>query len=502
MIKLKNSGIPIYLQIYNAIRDDINNGVLVYGNRLEPERKLAKRLNINRSTVNHAYQKLYDDGFIVARQGSAHTVAKVSNILSADSLIKAKITTPLLYLERNNNLRNDNIYDAVVANRDRKNGYYFTGVVIPEELYPTEFIGKTIQALLEEEGARLYGYCAPQGLPELRTNISHYLQKKQIDVPPNKILIGHEIMQMLDYVLQIYIKPGDTIIASEPIFPHTYQLFKINHANVVTIPMDNDGMRIDLLERELQRNKPKLIYVMPTFHNPTNITMSPERQMHLLKLAYAYGVPIVEHAFLEDLQHAGRKIFPLKSLDINDFVIHISVFNQSYVQGIPISFVVASQRTIDAMTGLVQLTILQMSTLDQYIFSRCLSSGNYDAQVEKVSRVYKVKQEIMYEELDKCAVLGLTYHKNYGGGMVWCMLPDYVDSKKLLQDAQRANLYYHPGELFYPNSREGRRYLRLSFLYPSEVKIREGIGILADLIQLQRENCRMINAANTDISNK
>lgn len=487
MIELKPSGIPIYLQIYTALRTDIERGVLPPGHHLEPERRLAQELNINRATVTRAYQKLAQDGFILSRKGSFHMVSpRWEPQLTSPDMDRLYVKTPLSYLEHNHHLSNDNIYNKVVSCQQDENSYYFTGVVIPEELYPTRQLKDIVCQLLEEKGPALFGYCSSQGLLELRENISLYLKSKNVDVPPGKIIVGTEIMQMMDWVLQVYIQPGDCIVASEPIFPHTLQLFQMHHAQVITIPMDKDGMRMDRLESALASRKVKLIYEFPTFHNPTNRTMSPARREELLRLAHRYGVPIVEHGFLEDIQYGHPPVPPLKSMDANDFVIYIATFNQTLIQGVPIGFVAANRRTIDALTAIVQLTALQMSTLDQYIVSRALESGLYQAQVDKVRQVYARKQQIMYEELDRCAELGLTYLKHYGGGMVWCMLPDYVDSKRLLQEAKQARIYYHPGELFFPNSREGRRFIRLSFFYPTEDEIRTGIRKLADLIRAQR----------------
>ena len=260
MIKLQNSGIPVYLQIYNFIRDDIEAGRLVEGNRLDSERTLAKKLNINRATVGHAYKKLEDDGFLLARRGSGYVVTHqhLQTALNVDiGSHGVRFSSPLAYIKHNNGLEfDDGLWRRSVIKREVSSSYYFVGTMTPAELCPVELLNRTIRALIDEKGAALYDYCSSQGLQSLREEICKHLQKKRINVTPSQIIIGNEVMQLVDFLLNIYVNPGDLIITEEPIFIHVYQLFKLHGAEVKLIPMDDKGMRTDLLERELERPGP------------------------------------------------------------------------------------------------------------------------------------------------------------------------------------------------------------------------------------------------------
>lgn len=490
MIKLQNSGIPIYLQIYNSIRDDIQAGRLAVGNRLKPERILASELGVNRGTVSHAYQKLHDEGYLVSRQGSAHYVQKRPLHTDLNLVLDCHeigIRSPLTYIEHNDGLSSDDgVYTRAVSRREMPNSYYFMGLMTPRELYPTKLISETVLKLLAEKESSLYDYCNPQGLLSLRSEICRHIQKKRIDVKPSQVVIGSEIMQLADYLLHIYIKPGDIIVTEEPVFAHIYQLFNLHHAKVITIPMDDDGIRTDLLEKELKKHKAKLLYVTPDMHNPTNISMSLARRLELLNLAYKYEVSVIEQTFCDELGVETNMSPPLKALDTEDFVIYLGSFNASFTQSMPISYVTANTRTISAIVKMVQLTVYQMDTFSQTILAECLKNGTYDRHLVHVKAVYQEKQNTMYHELDKCRDLGLTYIKGKGGGVVWCKLPEYVNSQKLFRRAEEEQIYFHPGQLFYPNSRQGKRYIRLSFLYPTIHEIQEGIAKLADIIREQK----------------
>lgn len=490
MITLRNSGVPVYLQIYNAIRDDIKAGRLVEGNRLESERVLAQRLGINRATVGHAYKKLEDEGFLISKRGSGYVVTHQYLQAALNIPVHDRdfhLNSPLTYVEHNNGLEfDDGLWQRSVDKRGVPKSYYFVGTMTPEELCPVEIINEAIVSLIQQKGAALYDYCSSQGLRYLRTEISKYLQKKRINATPGQIVIANEVMQLIDFLLDIYIKPGDVIITEEPIFAHVYQLFKLHHTKVVLIPMDEEGIRTDLLERELEKSKPKLLCVTPSSHNPTNITMSLCRRLQLMSLARKYGIPVIEWSFCGDLEADNIDLPSLKAIDTDGFVIYINSFNPSFAQSIPISYAVANTRVISAIVKMIQMTVFQMNTFSQYILATCLNNGSYERHLAHVRSVYQEKANAVYQALGPLKELGVLFTVQPGGSTVWCKLPDFVNSKKLYQRAHEENLYYHPGDLFYPNSRQGKRYIRLSYLYPSLSEIKEGITKLADIIEEQR----------------
>ncbi len=490
MITIQKSGIPIYLQIYNAICDDIKEGRLTVGSHLEAERILAKKLGVNRNTVRRAYQKLHDEGYLITRQGSAHYIQAGNlhtNLNISPDDCDIEYISPLVYVEHNDGLSfDDGIYGRAVGRRQMPNSYYFMGIMTPPDLYPTQLINQTLTELIASKGAELYDYCSSKGLPLLRSEICRHLEKKRIDVPPGQVVIGNEVIQLADYLLHIYIKPGDIIITEEPVFTHIHQIFKLHQAKVITIPMDEYGIRTDLLHKELKKHKPKLLYLTPDMHNPTNISMSLSRRLELLNLARQYEVPVIEQTFCDDLGLDAASIPPLKALDTDNFVIYIGSFNNSFTQSMPISYVVANPRTTSALVKMIQMTVYQIDTFSQHILAECLKNGTYNQHLAKVKQAYQQKQAIMYQQLDKYSNLGLSYIKGQGGGVVWCKLPAYVNAKKLLLRAQEERIFFHPGTLFFPDSKQGKRHIRLSFLYPSLSEIVEGIDKLAAIIKEQK----------------
>jgi len=479
----KNLNVPIYMQIYESIVNYINDGLLLPCSKLEAERRLAKQLGVNRSTVTKAYKELKMDGYIDSRQGSTYQVVYRMPEFSDGVYFDNKKSSPLSYMEHNIYLRHDIVYDTSIQVVENQNMIQFGAALVSNKNIPVNEINEVIGKLTSEPNHRLYSYCKSQGLLALRKTIAKHLESKRIDTTPNKILIASEAMQLLNYILYILVRPGDCVIVGEPIFPDTYQLFAINRIRIVTIPVDEGGICTDQLEKLVKENNAKMIYTMPSFHNPTNVTMSIERRKHLLEIAYKYSIPIIEDAFNEELQYKTKPILPLKAMDVNDYVIYIGLFNQSLAQGIPVSFVATNERTIKAMIKLVELTIIQGSTFNQYIVNEFLANGMYERCLRKNKEIYARKQQLMYSELEKGRELGIKYLKNIGGSFVWCKLPEDVDSRKVYRMAISEGIYYYPGSMFYLNKRKGSQYMRLSFIYPSEEKIVYGIEKLLKIVK-------------------
>jgi len=256
------------------------------------------------------------------------------------------------------------------------------------------------------------------------------------------------------------------------------------------VPIDKDGIRTDLLEPLLVRHKPKFIYTLPTFQNPSGDTMSLERRYQLLKLSYKYQVPIVEDDPYSELRYDGAPIPALKALDKHGYVIYLSTFSKVLFSGFRIGWVAAPEQVLNKFAHLKQLTDLHVNTPGQAVMDRFLRYGYYDEHLKGIRKDYSRKRDIMLEALDKYALPDLNWNRPEGGYYIWCRLPGKVVQTKMIVKAAEKGVSYVPGDGCYPNGTQGESYARLNFTFCSPDNIREGIRRLMEAVQDTMKDAR------------
>jgi DNA-binding transcriptional MocR family regulator len=273
-IKLDRQGRKsLFLQIAEQIINDINLGVIKQGTRLPAERKLAISLSVNRSTVINAYNELTDRGYVQSHIGSGTTVANVNiekekedifvwrELLSgqAESLINPYNSTLKELLSQRNLIA----MDAGIADPDH---------------YPKKALADISQEILLSEGNMLLQHNSPQGLLSLRESLVSIMKSRGIHSQAENVIVLNGSQQGLDLVSRILLEPGDSIILEEPSFLGAIDTFRTYGVRLVGIPTDSEGMVTDYLEKAIKRTKPKFIYTIPTYHNPTGLSLSTTRR--------------------------------------------------------------------------------------------------------------------------------------------------------------------------------------------------------------------------------
>jgi len=336
-----------------------------------------------------------------------------------------------------------------------------------------------------------------EGLQSLRAGISSLMKSRNADVSTKDVMIVSGSQQALDYIARVFIKPGDTVILEEPSFFGAIQIFRSAGAKVIGVPVDSQGMKTDILESLIQRYKPKFIYTLPTFQNPSGIVMSLERRYELLDLSYKYHIPIVEDDPYSDLRYAGKALPSLKALDPYEHVIYLSTFSKALSLGLRVGWVVAPQQVIRKFAYLKQMTDMHVNTPGQYILSEFLSQGCYDKHLSKILKDYSKKRDLMNDALKSCKIPGVFCEKPEGGFYIWCRLPEYITNNRLVSKAAEKGVVYLPGEIFYPDGTQGENFMRLNFTFTDTGKIAEGIKRLMNALT----EVAAMNSANTrDIS--
>jgi 2-aminoadipate transaminase len=294
------------------------------------------------------------------------------------------------------------------------------------------------------------------------------------------------------------INPGDKILAESPTYLGALQAWNAYQARYVTVPIDQDGLRTDLLEEAL-RSGPKFMYILPNFQNPGGVTLSLERRMKLIQMAEQYGVPVVEDDPYGQLRYSGDHLPPLVVLDCDHLesracdghgyfegnVIYTSTFSKTLAPGLRLGWIVAPVDVIKRCVQCKQGMDLHTSSLIQMIAYEVARDGFLEQHVRRIRQIYAHRRDVMLAALERYFPEEVQWTRPAGGLFLWAWLPEGMDTAELLKiavDTQR--VAFVPGHAFYPDG-SGKNTMRLNFSNASPEKIEEGIRRLGAVLKGQ-----------------
>ena len=364
----------------------------------------------------------------------------------------------------------------------------FGGGLPNPSVFPVEEIHECIEKTFQKDILTALQYGATEGLTQLRGVIARRMkEKKNVDCELHDILITSGAQQALLLVALCFLDPGDTYLASVPAYLGAIQAFHAFEANCESIPMNEEGIDVDSLRRNIERLRrtginPKFLYTVPTFQNPSGRTLSVSQRKEILDIASEYDFLIIEDDPYGELVFEGDVINPIKSLDKKGRVIYISTFSKILAPGLRLGWVVASKEIIDKFVLAKQAADLCTNVFSQYVAYEYVQGGYLDKQVEKIKKLYKKKRDIMLEALHKYFPPGVKWNIPKGGMFIWIELPKSIDTQLMFQKALAKKVAYVIGEAFFP---QGGNYhsMRLNFSYSRDEDIREGIKRLAEVIK-------------------
>ncbi|MBN1423517.1 PLP-dependent aminotransferase family protein [Candidatus Fermentibacteria bacterium] len=363
----------------------------------------------------------------------------------------------------------------------------FAGGLPAPETFPVEAIEQISCRILRERGRFALQYGPTEGEMPLREELAKWMALSKPGITPANILITSGSQQGLDIVAKVFIDPGDIVVMELPSYIGGIQAFSAYRAKMIGVSQDSHGMRMDLLEKTLARlakrhKKPKFIYVVPDFQNPSGVTLTEARRRRLLELAYAYEVPIVEDSPYRDLRFRGVAQPPIYGLDTQDQVIVLGTFSKIFCPGLRLAWLMAPASWTDRMVVSKQSMDLASPTFNQMIAAEYMRQGLLRPQIEAIRKLYGKKRNIMLKALKEFMPKGVRWTKPEGGLFLWVKLPRTMNATTLFRSAVDENVAYVVGEAFYCNGK-GQNTMRLNFSYPSEEQIVEGIRRLAAVIK-------------------
>lgn len=469
----KQAGIPIYQQIVGYISNKIACGDLIIGDRLPSQRELAKEFAVNRSTIVEAMDELKAMGLI---QG-CHTLGTriINNTWS--SLLSKRSLNWKQYITGGIHERNLPAVQAI-------NQSEFDAEVIrlgTGELSPEMFPKQMFDHILKQLPARILSlnYLEPKGLLELREALSCYLKSFGISVPASGILIVSGALQALQLISVGILQSGSRVYVETPSYLKSLQIFQSSGMQLQGIEMDREGI-LPWMMNASGSNPTELLYTIPTFHNPTGITMTEKRREELLNWCMSRHMPVIEDDCYHELWIDNEPPLPLKSKDSNGMVLYLGSISKSLAPGLRIGWLVGPESIIEHLSDIKMQMDYGASSVSQWILTEWLTSGLYQEYLGELRKQLRKRRDLTINLLEKYMGEYATWQKPAGGFYIWVKLKHRLSADKLFSEALKKHVLFNPGSI-YDNSKS--EYLRLSYSYASEKQLAEGISILSELVK-------------------
>lgn len=378
---------------------------------------------------------------------------------------------------------NDAVGSILAAAADPKIISFAGGLPAPE-LFPVKEMQAAVDKVFEQHGREAMQYGAAKGVTALReTILDHVAEKENIHAQLDNVLVTTGSEQVLDLVGKAFVNPGDTVLIEEPTYLCALDVFKSYGANFVSVPMDEDGLRMDALEETLQQHpEAKLLYTVPNFQNPTGRTLTAERRQKLVELADKYDFFVLEDNPYGEIRFAGTHVPAVKSYDQNDRVFYMSTFSKTLAPGFRLGWVVAAKEVVDQLTVLKQSADLHTDNLVQYAVAQFFEDNDVDAHVADISKLYGHRKELMTAGIKKYFPTGVKSTDPEGGMFLWVEVPGVDDTVALFKECLKHNVAFVPGDPFFAGKPQPGAF-RLNYSNMSDEQIDTGLERLGQALK-------------------
>jgi DNA-binding transcriptional MocR family regulator len=439
---------PLYGHLVSLLETAISRGELPSGARVPPERELAQRLQISRTTVVSAYRELESRGLLRGYVGRGTFVCAPPDPSGAPFAWRGKIATAAL---RSND---PTLRDTLRYSSDARLLSLAAGEPAID-CFPTAAFQQAIDHVLKRDANAVWRHGPTEGQPVLREAIA-----ERFGVPAESVLILAGAQQGLDLLARCLVDPGDAVIIDRPGYVGGIQSFRAAGAKLIGWDVARADM--DELEDVLVRYRPKLIYTNPSFQNPTGVTLPIRARRELLKLAERYRVPIVEDATYRELFFNEAPPPCLRDLDDQNIVIYLNSFSKVLAPGLRLGWLSAAPSIVEQMALIKQRLDPHTQNLSQFAMARLIREGNFDAHLRTLRTEHARRCTMMLAAIQRHLPTALRFARPQGGLYLWCRLAAGLSSRELLDRALAAGVAFVPGHAFYADP-AGESELRVCF---------------------------------------
>lgn len=366
----------------------------------------------------------------------------------------------------------------------------FSGGMPDPDNFPINDVNEIITGWDSTKAKQAMQYGPTTGYPPLVENLKRRMEdKKGIELKGQELIITTGAQQGLFLLSRVFLDPGDTILVEEPSFIGGVASFLACQAELISIPLLDDGLDLVELEKRIEKltlegRAPKFIYTIPNFQNPSGVTLSQSKRRGLYELAIKYSLPIIEDDPYGDLYFEGSEAdyMPIKSLGNEAPIIYVGSFSKILGPGLRLGWILGDKEVIDR-AGLVKQSIDACSaSFSQVVASDYLEKNIVEKYLEKMRAVYKGKRDEMLAEIKKHFPSSIKHTEPKGGFFIYVELPQHISGEELFKAAIEEKVAFVTGEPFHLNKEEGDRRLRLAYSNSSSEDIKKGIEVIGRLL--------------------
>lgn len=368
-------------RIYRQLRDAVVDGRLRRGERLPATRELAERLQVSRSTVSTAYERLTAEGYLAARVGAGTFVAYAGAGDGGSGRRPAGAARPAPAWRD---------LDDPLWTEPRPIAYDFSVGSPDPAVFPLDTWRHLVAGELRGGLRRAGLYGDPAGVERLREGIARHLGlARSVEASPADVLVTHGAQQAFDLIARVLLRPGDTVAIEDPGYPPVRQLFETVGARVVPVPVDERGLRVDLLPPA------RLVYVTPSHQFPLGGVLPLERRVALLEWAARNDAVVIEDDYDSEYRFGSRPLDPLQRLDAQGRVVYVGTFSKTMLPALRLGFIVAPPGLLPALRHAKRLTDWHNDVVTQRAMARFLDSGGFARHVKQATRVYEERHRVL-----------------------------------------------------------------------------------------------------------
>lgn len=447
----RNTRKPLHRQIRDHLADLIARGVLADGEQLPATRQLAQALGVTRGTVNQAYEDLQAGG-------------QARSVVGAGTFVTRAAVAPASPV-RARRARFDwdgYIGDRAPAGPDAALGEMFeatpagTPVInllrpIPDpSLTPLTEVRRTVKEVLRHLDAAALDYGSPSGYEPLRRLLGRQLATEGMDRTGDAALLVNGSQQGIDLVVRATVSPGEVVVTERPAYMGAIRIFQAARASVRCLPMDDEGIDPDALDRTLRQENVRLIHLTPTFQNPTGVSTSADRLVRVLDVARTHGVPVLEDGCFRELHYDGPPAPSLKALDAEGLVVHLGTFSKTLFPGLRVGWIAAPRVLAERLSLARHDMDLGSVTLAQMVIHKLFERGDISRHLQRVREIYRARRDALLAGLEASLPPEARCTRPAGGMSVWVGLPEGFGSLGVVRRAAARGVLVAPGPLFDP----------------------------------------------------
>lgn len=477
------SAVPLYIQLAQQIQHRIRTGTLPSSSRLPTIRALSRQLGVTRLTIHSAYNELQAGGWVEATVGRGTFVAERTEPAAVADLGReasaSGVVSDMLRMGQLPGLRSLAMADAA------------------PEMYPTREFAKSLEEALSSGGPLMLGYAAAQGDPVLRTALVGLLSERGMRTSPDEIVITSGATQALAMIAQALAQPGDTIIVERPTYIGALSVFGARGLRMIGAPVDQHGVIVDELEALVIAHRPRFIYLIPPFQNPTGVCLSVDRHARLVALAARHRIPIIEDDIYARLVYEGSVPPALQAEDRSGMVIHVGSFSKMLLPGVRIGYIAAAPQWIGRLIAAKQTSDLCSPPLLQRAMALFINHGWLAAHVRRIIPQYRDRRDALLTAMSRYFPSGLRWTEPHGGFCVWVALPPTIATTDLYLAAIERGVAFAPGDFFFAGQAP-QPHIRLAFSSLPPEQISEAARTLGDLLSTHMMRRSLINESPGD----